>query len=429
MLMLRMLLKTALWLIAVPLFAAETLSLEQAVALAIDNAGNLDIQLALTAESQAEAQSAAARALLLPNIGLSASEQNQSRNLSGEGFRFENLPGFRIPAQVGPYDTFDSRATLQQTVFNAALLVRRKAFRMNERAQKLATQQTREAVTARVAHTYLEILRHRSVLAGIEADVEFAGANVSIAQETLAAGRAIPVDVTSAISDVRDVRIRQSDEQTALAKAQINLLDLCNLELASQFDAVPVTFADPSARPVLSRPDIASAESEAASARLTNRALQWERLPTVSAYADAGVFGGVETHTIGVSVNLNVFDGGRRAARRAEALSVLTAQEIKVKQLQRKAQVEVAKAELDIESARRQLLLARENREAANESFGHAQRMVNTGGFDRALEVRAKNRKAHADLDEALALIRLDEALLAKAEAAGSLLDLVRHKQ
>ena len=425
-----MLLKATLCLAAVPLVAGEPLSLEQAVALAIDGSGNLDVQLARTGVSQAEAQSDEARALLLPTLGLSATEQNQSRNLSAEGFKFANLPGFRIPAQVGPYDTFDSRASLQQTVFNASLLVRRKAFQAGSRAQKLAEQQTREQVAARVAHIYLEILRHRSMLNEIQADVEFADANVSIARETLAAGRAIPVDVTSAISDLRDVRVRESDEQMAYAKAQVDLLDLCNLELTGHFDPTPVDFPDSGAgnAPVSSRPDIASATSQAESARLTDRALQWERLPTVAAYADAGVFGGVETHTIGISVNVPVFDGGRRAARRAEALSVLTSQEIKVKQLQRKAQVELAKAELDIEAARRQVTMAKESQQAANEAFEHAHRMVDTGGFDRSLELRAKNRKAHAELDATLALLRLQEALLAKAEASGTVLELVRQK-
>jgi outer membrane protein len=425
--MLTMLLKLGVFIAVLPLLAAETLSLEQAVALAIDGPGNFDVQLARTGVAQAEAQTAAARALLLPALGISATEQNQSRNLSAEGFRFENLPGFRIPAQVGPYDTFDSRASLQQTVFNASLLVRKKAFEFNTKAQKLAEQQTREIVAARVAHAYLEILRHRSLLAGIEADVEFAGANVSVARERLDAGKAIPVDVATAISDLRNVRILQSEEEAALAKAQLNLLDVCNLELTNTFETAPVNFReDVAATPaVSSRPDIASAQSEAESARLSDRALVWERLPTVNAYADAGVFGGVETHTIGVSVNLPVFDGGRRAARRAEAISVLTSQEIKVKQLRRKAQVELRKAELDILAARRQFEMARDNGQAASASFEHAKRMVQTGGFDRVLEFRAKNRKKHADVDEAVALLRLQEALLAKAEASGSVLELI----
>jgi hypothetical protein len=55
--------------------------------------------------------------------------------------------------------------------------------------------------------------------------------------------------------------------------------------------------------------------------------------------------------------------------------------------------------------------------------------MVETGGFDRLLELRAKNRKSHADTDEALAQIRLEEALLDKAQASGSVLDLIRQQR
>lgn len=426
--MFTILLRLTIWLAAVPVFGAEVLSLEHAVSLAISGPGNLDVQLARTGVTQAEAQTTAARALFLPTIGLSATEQNQARNLSAAGFRFANLPGFRIPAQVGPYDTFDSRASLQQTVFNASLLIRKKAFQFNARAQRLTEQQTREAAAARVAHSYLDVLRRQSMLEVIQADIEFADANVSVAREKLDAGQAIPVDVTSAIADLRDVRIRQSEAEAALGKAKVNLLDVCNLELTNTFDALPVEFREDAAGTVAkaSRADVASAESEAESARLSHRALEWERLPTVNAYADAGVFGGVETHTIGVSVNIPVYDGGRRAARRAEAMSVLTSQEIRIKQLQRKAQVELRKAELDIEAAKRQLGMARENRQAANDSYEHSHRMVETGGFDRMLEARAKNRRQHAAVDEALSFLRLQEALLAKAEAAGNVLELIR---
>ena len=426
--MLSMLLKLTVCWVALPVLAQEALTLQQAVSMALDGPGNLDVQLAQTGVSQAEAQSAGARALLFPTLGLSATEQDQSRNLGAEGFRFADLPGFRIPAQVGPYNTFDSRASLQQTVFNAALLVRRKSFRFNARAQKLAEQQTRESVAAKVAHAYLDILRRRRMLENVRADIAFAEGKVSIARELLAAGKNIPVDVSAAMTDLREVRVRESDERAAYRKAKLVLLDLCNLELTADFEPVSIAPLENgnTKESVLSRPDIASAESQAESARTVDRALQLERLPTVSAYADAGVFGGVETHTIGVSVNLNVFDGGRRAARRAEALGVLRQEQIKVKQLQRKAQLELAQAELDIQSAKEQLSIARENRQAATEALEHAQRMVRVGGFDRLLELQSINRTAHAKYEESLAEIRLDEARLGSAEATSSVVDLIR---
>ena len=422
-----MLLKATVLFAALPALAAETLSLEQAVAMALDGPGNLDVQLAQKSVSQADAQVAQARALLLPSLGLSATEQNQSRNLGAEGFRFTDLPGFRIPAQVGPYNTFDSRASLQQTVFNASLWVRRKSFQFNARAQKLAEQQTRELVAARVAHAYLDILSRRNRLAGVRADIQFATAKVSIAREKLAAGNGIPLDVTSALTDLRDIQFREVEEQSAYDKARLTLLDLCNLELTNDFEPVAPSpwSAIPHPDSISSRADIASAESQAESARSTDRALQFERLPTVSAYADAGVFGGVETHTVGVSVNVPVFDGGRHASRRAEALSILQAEQIKLKQLQRKAQLELAQARLAVRSAEQQLVIANETRQAANEIFDHARRMVGTGGFDRLLELQADNRKAHAEIDASLARIRLEEAQLDVAAATGSVVELI----
>src|SRR5262249_6868925 len=97
------------------------------IALAIDGPGNLDVQLARTGVAQAEAQTAAAHARLLPTLALSATEQNQSPNLSAEGFRLSGRPS-QIAAQVEPYNPFESRASEHETVMNASLLVRKKAF-------------------------------------------------------------------------------------------------------------------------------------------------------------------------------------------------------------------------------------------------------------------------------------------------------------
>jgi outer membrane protein TolC len=428
--MLRISPKLAFFFFALSLQAQQTLSLAQAVAMALDGAGSLEIQLAKAGAQQAQAQADEAHALLLPNLAISATELDQARNLNAEGFRFANLPGFVIPAQVGPYNTFDARAAVQQNVFNAAVLARQKAFRFNTQAQKLTEEQTRQSVAAKVARAYLDILRRRTLVEAIRADKELADGNLSIARQLLAAGNAVPADVVTAETAARQVKIRELDELADYEKAKLTLLNLCNLELTTNFEPVVLKPWDDGPEPesAASRPDIASAMNQVDSARSTDRALQLERLPTVSAFADAGVLGGVETHTIGVSVNLTVFDGGRLAARREEALSILRQGQIKLKQLQRKAQLELAEADLAVKSARQQLALAQDNKTAADEELHHAQRMVTTGGFDRLLVLNALNRSAHAHVDEGLAEIRLAEAQVAKAETTGSVVGLIRRR-
>jgi outer membrane protein TolC len=136
----------------------------------------------------------------------------------------------------------------------------------------------------------------------------------------------------------------------------------------------------------------------------------------------------VETHTVAVSVNLPIFDGGRLAARREEARSILLQEQIRLKQLQQKAQLELKEAEIEIESANGQLALARQNKAALEEERQHAQRMVADGGFDRLLLLEAENKSAHAQADETLAEIRLADAQLADAAAKGAVLELLRRQ-
>src|SRR5215467_10723886 len=99
---------------------ALPLGLKQAVDLALAPDGNTRVKLAREAIEQAGARMAESRSALLPNIEGAISEQSETRNLKAFGIQFPSLPiaGFSIPTFVGPFDVFDARANITQSVFD-----------------------------------------------------------------------------------------------------------------------------------------------------------------------------------------------------------------------------------------------------------------------------------------------------------------------
>ncbi|HEY8410861.1 MAG TPA: TolC family protein, partial [Pyrinomonadaceae bacterium] len=93
------------------------LSLREAVDRAIEfNLGAVGLTQAVR---QARGQTKIARSALLPNLNASLSETVQQTNLQALGVHFDlPIPGFSPPTIVGPFNYFDLRASLSQTVFD-----------------------------------------------------------------------------------------------------------------------------------------------------------------------------------------------------------------------------------------------------------------------------------------------------------------------
>jgi outer membrane protein TolC len=159
------------------------LSLRDAVDAALEPGGNTRIQIAREAIRQAEARAAQARAALLPDISASVGQQNRTQSLTAFGLRSESLPGeFQFPGTVGPYNTFDARATFSQKLFDLSSIRRYQAARIGTQAAKEDTETAREQTAAEAALAYLEAVRGQALVETEQANVELSVALVALAQ-------------------------------------------------------------------------------------------------------------------------------------------------------------------------------------------------------------------------------------------------------
>jgi hypothetical protein len=91
------------------------LSFREAIQRGLDyNLGTVGLNQAVR---QSHGQTRVARSSLLPNLIATASETEQQTNLAVAGIRFHSpIPGFSIPEIVGPFNYFDLRARLTQSL-------------------------------------------------------------------------------------------------------------------------------------------------------------------------------------------------------------------------------------------------------------------------------------------------------------------------
>jgi hypothetical protein len=122
---------------------------------------------------QAQGQRYEALNALLPQINGYFREDVQQTDLAALGLKF-NFPG--IPKIVGPYNYFDLRATLTQTVADLVKIRNLHAARENVRANELTAKDARDLIVMAIGGSYLQVGASLARVTVARAEVETAQA-------------------------------------------------------------------------------------------------------------------------------------------------------------------------------------------------------------------------------------------------------------
>jgi outer membrane protein TolC len=437
-----------LLLLAAPLaMAAEPvqLSLKRAVQVAISPEGSARIQLAGEALKQAQARALEQRAALLPNVDGAFSDQSRTENLVALGFSprvFGAIPiqGFSFPTFVGPFTTTDARVTGSQSVFDFSTIRRYQASKVGVTAARSEADSTQEQVASQVARAYLAAVKG-------DADVETAQANVTLSEALLKqsqnekeAGTGTGIEITRAKVQLANDRQRLLVAQNARHSAHLQLLRAINmrldteLELTDKLHYIPVdavTMDAAKTQALKERPDLKAQQDREANARLSASATRLERLPSVSAFGDYGDIGtgltnSGPTRTVGFSVKVPIFDGGRRDARREESASEYRSETVRTYDLKEQIELDVRLALDSLESADQQVKVAQEGLELANNELTQARRRVDAGVAISVEVTDAQTRLERARDNTTDALYNYNLARLDLAQAMGRVRSLLQ---
>jgi outer membrane protein TolC len=416
------------------------LSLKQAVDIALAPDGNARAQLAREALKQAQSRIAQARAALLPNLDASVAEQNQTRNLSSFGINVQiPIPGFQFPEFVGPFSTFDARASVTQSVFDFGAIRRYQASRKGAEAAADENDATKDEVARQAALAYLAALRAQVRVEASQADVDLAQSLLELATNQKSAGTGTGIEVTRA-----KVQLAQAQQQLLVARNDLrqSLLELLRaiglrldtpLLLTGKMDYAPmepIAAAKALETALASRADWMAQQKREDTARLSYSGVKLERLPSVVGFADYGSNGAsidnsVPTRTIGLSLRVPIFDGGRRDARRSESRSQYEQERIRTADLRRQVELEVQLALDDLQSSEEQVKVAAEGLDQVQAEVEQAQRRYKAG-VSSSLEVTdSQTRLARARDNRIAALFLYNRARLDLWQAMGKIRQMV----
>ncbi len=422
--------------LAAQVSAPLELSLKQAIEMALAPDGNARVKIAQEAVRQAQFRSAQARAALLPNIDGSVAEQNQTRNLAAFGIKISvPLMGFTMPEKAGPYNTFDARASLTQSVLDLSAIRRYQAARVGLQAAGDEGEAARDQVARLAATQYLAALRAAAKVESAQADLRLSESLVQLASNQKDAGTGTAIEVTRAKVQQSQARqqllLAQNDARQAHLELQrtIGLPMETPVRLTGTLDFQPVAETSPeqALQAALSaRADWKAQQKREQAAKLSYSGAKLERLPVVSGFADYGAIGtgitnAFPTRTYGVGMRVPLFDGGRRDARRGESLSQYEQERARTADLRRQIELDVRLSLDDLQSAREQVAVAGEGLSQVEAELEQAQRRYRAGVAGSLEVTDAQTRLARARDNRIAALFLYNRARLDLLAAMGAI--------
>ena len=411
--------------------AVSTLSLEQAIALAIAN--NLATLLAQERENEARGFKREALSGLLPNVSGTAYQASLTENLAALGFTGAKFPGI-TSTFIGPFKNFDARARFQQTIFNLSSLRNYQAGKAGVHVAEIQEAIAREQVATATALVYLESLRADLSVGAAQANVTLAQALLKLAQDQRTAGIATGVDVTRAETRLAQEQVRLSRAQTDDEDARLQLQRIVGLPLGSTFALTDALRFSVEALPAVetavaaaqdTRGEVRAAEAQAKVNQLEAKATRAEQYPSLEFVGDYGISGitpvnsALPTRRYAIQLDVPVFNGGLTRGR----IQVADAR-------QREAELQLAsvrgQVEEDVRLGYAALRTTADTVRAADQAVTLAQRELQMAedryraGVGDSIElVTAQTTLANARLDQVTALAAYNGARLNLAAALG----------
>ncbi|MDD5541645.1 MAG: TolC family protein [Acidobacteriia bacterium] len=408
------------------------LTLRQAIDLALEN--NTQVQLTREEIDAARARSHQALSALLPNVSGSASQMNVTANLKAQGLDFSRVPLLSsFNPFIGPFNTFDARAYLQQTLFNFAAIRQYQAARAGNQLSTLEAERARRDTIATIAALYYGVLQASAHIEATQSNIRLNQSLLGLAEHQKEAGTGTAVDVARAKVQLAQQQQRLLSDQVAYEDAKLRLLKAMGKEVSTEVklvdamtlhDVPALTVTEALAQAENDRVELKSQEEREHVARLQLSATKAERLPSVGFAANYGSSGltpdnsALPTRSYGVAASIPIFDGGRREGRIAEQSVRVRQEAIRSEDVKQQVEVEVRLALKTIESARQQVRVSEENLSLAETELELSRDRFQEGvtnnievvNAQTSLE-QARDRKVDALFLFNLARVNLDRAL------------------
>jgi outer membrane protein TolC len=402
---------------------------------------NLSALSATNSQREANAGRISARAQMLPDINGDVRETVQQTNLAAAGLRFSSislapgLPGFNFPSIVGPYNYFDVRANVTQSIADLTRLHNYRSSKEIVRGASLNALESRELIVLAVTGAYLQVIARQSRVDTARAQIATAQTSYVQAVDRNRSGLNAHIDVNRSQVELQTQQQRLNSLLNDLAKDKIAFARLIGLPQSQPVSLTDTRVFDPEEKmaglnQMISlaweqRPDVRAASAQVSAAEEARRAASAEHLPTLSVNADYGVIGinPAQSHgTFSVTGTLHVpiYRSGRIDADIEQASAALAQRRAELQDIKGHAEQDVRNAVLDLDTATEQIRLAESNRRLAAETVEQSGDRFRAGLADTVEVVQAQESLAAAEQDYISAMYSYQLARVGLARATGA---------
>jgi outer membrane protein TolC len=369
---------------------------------------------------------------LLPNLDARIKENVQTQSLTALGLKGNVFP-FPVPRVIGPFNYFDARASLTQSIFNFRDIEKERAASQSLKAAQYNYKDARELVVLAVGNAYLVAIATAARIETTTAQVTNAQALYNKAVDQQKAGLSPAIDTLRAQVELQTRQQQLIVARNDYAKQKLSLSRIIGLPLGQDFQLTekapyqaltPLPVENYLQRAYTSRSDYHAAQAQVLSAELTHRAAAAGRYPTADLsanFGDIGVTPGQSNGTWQVDggISIPIFQGGKVHSDLLEADAQLKQARSQLGDVRGRIDYEVRTALLDLTAAAEQVEVARSSVELAEEAFNESKDRFAAGVTDNLEVVQAQESVASANENYIQSLYAHNLAKVELAHAIG----------
>jgi outer membrane protein TolC len=346
---------------------------------------------------------------LLPNLSARVQENVQTQSLTALGLKSNVFP-FPIPRVIGPFNYFDARASLSQSLFNFKQIEQERAASERLKSAQYSYKDARELVVLAVGNAYLTAIATAARIETTNAQVENAQALYSKAVDQQKAGLSPAIDTLRSQVELQTRQQQLIVARNDYAKQKLSLARTIGLPPGQEFvltEKAPFEALTPLpaeiylTRAYVSRSDYQAAQAQVRSAEFLHRGAAAGRYPTMDLNANFGDIGVTPAQSNGTwqvngSLNIPIFEGGKVHSDLLEADAQLKQTRSQLGDLRGRIDYEVRTALLDLNAAAEQVEVARSSVDLAEQALTQSKDRFTAGVTDNLEVVQAQEAVASA---------------------------------
>jgi outer membrane protein TolC len=347
---------------------------------------------------------------LLPNVQARLQENVQTQSLTALGLK-SNVLHTPIPAVIGPFNYFDARASISQSILDYKNIEKARAASEALKSAQYNYKDARELVVLAVGNAYLQAIAIAARIETTESEVVSSQALFNKAVDLQKAGLSPAIDTLRSQVELQTRQQQLIVARNDFAKQKLSLARIIGLPPGQEFvltEKAPYQALTPLPldtyleRAYRSRSDYQGALAQVRSAELSHKAAAAGRYPSLDLNANYGDIGVTPAHSNGTwqvngSITIPIFAGGRVHSDVLEADAQLKQARSQLGDLRGRIDFEVRTALLDLNAAAEQVEVARSSVDLAQQALTQSQDRFSAGVADNLEVVQAQEAVASSN--------------------------------